>query len=58
MSNRISGAPIHFNVDDELFNLVVTGGFIQTDEATAQHGHPYSHHLARTEMTVGLSRGS
>jgi predicted metal-dependent RNase len=30
MSNRISGAPIHLHIDDELFNLVVTGGFIET----------------------------
>jgi hypothetical protein len=58
MGNRISCTPIHLNVDDELFDLIVAGGIIQADEAAAQHGHPYSHHLARTKMPVGLSRGS
>jgi hypothetical protein len=58
MSNRVSCTPIHLHIDDELFDLIVAGGIIQADEATSQHGHAYSHHLARAEVTVGLSRGS
>jgi predicted metal-dependent RNase len=45
MGHRIGGTAVHFYVNNQLFNLIVTRGFIQTDQAASQHGHADAHHL-------------
>ena len=45
--------PVHFDIYNQFFNLVMTGGLIQTDEPAAQHGHAYTHHLPGAKVSVG-----
>jgi hypothetical protein len=52
----ITGATVHFHVDDQLFDLIVPSGFIQPDQPAAQHGHAHTDHLPGTEVPVGGGR--
>jgi hypothetical protein len=56
MRDRVSRAAVHLHVDDQLFDLIVTCGFIQTDEPTPQHGHAHAHDLSRAEVSVRFRR--
>jgi hypothetical protein len=51
----IGRTAVHLHVDDQLLDLVAPRRFIQADQSAAQHGHAHTHHLTRTQVTVGRS---
>jgi hypothetical protein len=56
VSYGIGRAAVHLHVHNEFFDLVVSGGFIQTDQPAAQHGHTDTDRLPRAKVAVGSSR--
>jgi hypothetical protein len=54
MGHCVGGAAVHLYIDNQLFDLIVTPGFVQSDEPASQHGHAHAHHLPGAKMPVGV----